>query len=479
MKKLASIWLLHFLLPAVSFSQIEKGIFVFRPKEIDVVLNNPGMGFTTFQRFNGDTLTTLNNNKAWTEGHTIVYQAFKGTLANKQHPQTSIAYWRVYWKYLEPEKGKYRWDLIDQGLATAQERGQTLMLRVPSYGSGDNDVPSWYREMVGKNNNWKYDNPVNKWLVDPEDARYVEDYGGFIQELAKRYDGHPALEAVDLAIVGAWGEGAGAELLTQKTREALVNSYTDYFKRTPLIVLLTDEKTNKYASSQAHVGWRVDCIGDLGFWAKDQNGWTHMYDYYPESIIKFGVKDDWKKAPISLEICGTLFRWKDQEGYNQQQVKYIFDQTLKWHISSFNGKSSPVPTEWEPLVNDWLKKMGYRFVLRKFSWPESVKRDNRLPFETWWENKGVAPCYRHFPLAIKLKNDKDSITFLTDADIRDWLPGDNVYDNSVFIPKNFTPGDYNVQVALVDPLTGKPKIQLAIEGKDSEGWYSLGKIKIE
>jgi hypothetical protein len=481
MKKSVLAYSLHIcvLLPTLSFSQIEQGTFVVRPKEIDVVLNNPGIGFTTFQRFNGDTLTTLNSNKGWTEGHPIVYETFKGKLDNKQHPQTSIAYWRVYWKYLEPEKGKYRWDLIEQALATAEERNQTLMLRVPSYGSGNNDVPLWYREMVGKNTNWKYNNPVNKWLVDPEDARYVEYYGGFIQELGKRYDGHPALEAVDLAIVGAWGEGAGAEMLTQKTREALVNSYTHYFKKTPLIVLLTDEKTNKYASSQANVGWRVDCIGDLGFWAKEQNGWTHMYDYYPESIIKFGVEDDWKKAPISLEICGTFFRWKDEEGYNQKQVKYIFDQTLKWHISSFNAKSSPVPAEWEPLVNDWLKKMGYRFVLRKFSCPDIIKRNSRLAFETWWENKGVAPCYKNYPLAIKLKNDKDSITFLTDADIREWLPGDNLYDNSVFIPKNFTPGDYNVQIAIVDFVTGKPKIQLAIEGKNADGWYALGKIKIE
>src|SRR5919112_1920966 len=86
------------LLPTFSFSQIEPEIFVSRPKEIDIVLNNPGIGFTTFQRFNGDTLTTLNNNKGWTEGHPIVYQKFNGSLINKQHPQTSIAYWRVYWK---------------------------------------------------------------------------------------------------------------------------------------------------------------------------------------------------------------------------------------------------------------------------------------------------------------------------------------------------------------------------------------------
>ena len=52
---------LFLLWPTLLFSQINSGTFVVRPKEIDDVLNNPGIGFTTFQRFNGDTLTTLNN----------------------------------------------------------------------------------------------------------------------------------------------------------------------------------------------------------------------------------------------------------------------------------------------------------------------------------------------------------------------------------------------------------------------------------
>lgn len=472
-----------------SFSQIKFGTLVVRPKEIDDILTNPGTGFTTFQRFNGDTLTTLNNKLRWTEGYPIVYQTFKGDLTNKQYPQTSIAYWRVYWKYLEPKKGKYQWDLIDQALATAQKRGQTLLLRVAPYGSlqpennnegiKDNDVPEWYRQMVGGNTSWKYNNPVNKWFVDPEDPRYAQYFGGFIKELGKRYDGNPKLEAVDLSIVGAWGEGAGSFMLSQKTREALINAYTDNFKKTPLIALLTDEKTNRYINDKVNAGWRVDCIGDLGFWAKDQNGWTHMYDYYPESIIKFDVMDAWKKAPISLEICGTFYWWKDLEGYTEKDVKYIFEQTLKWHISSFNAKSSPVPPEWEPLVNDWLKKMGYRFVLRKFSCSETVRRNSKLLFQTWWENKGVAPCYKNFLLAIRLKSTEDSIISLTAADIRKWLPGDNIYDSSIYIPKNIPQGYYELQIGIVDPTTRKPRVQLAIEGKDAEGWYDLGKIKID
>ena len=94
---------------------------IVRPKEIDDVLTNPGIGFMTFQRFNGD---ALNAGLKWTEGFPIAYQDFKGSLENRNHPDTSIAYFRVYWRYLEPEQGKFSWDLFDNALKTAHNRGQ-------------------------------------------------------------------------------------------------------------------------------------------------------------------------------------------------------------------------------------------------------------------------------------------------------------------------------------------------------------------
>ena len=76
---------------------------VVRPKQIDDVLTNPGIGFMTFQRFNGD---SLNEGLKWTEGFPIAYQEFKGSLENKDHPATSIAYFRIYWKFVEPARRK-------------------------------------------------------------------------------------------------------------------------------------------------------------------------------------------------------------------------------------------------------------------------------------------------------------------------------------------------------------------------------------
>ncbi|UCD50422.1 MAG: DUF4832 domain-containing protein [Phycisphaerales bacterium] len=453
------------LLALVSMPALGQETVTVRPQEIDDVLINPGIGFMTFQRFNGD---RLNEAKKWTEGYPIEYQDFDGNLENENHPLTSLAYFRVYWRFIEPLQDEYRWDLIDKALETAGTRGQTLLLRIAPYGTGaDNDVPDWYREMVGQE-----DLPVRKWRTDPEDPRYIQHFGDMVRDLGARYDGHPLLESVDLSIVGAWGEGEGSERLTQKTREALVDSYLEAFRQTYLVMLLTDAKTNRYGLSKRDVGWRVDCLGDMGGFSST---WCHMLDYYPQAIINFGMKDAWKKAPVTLEVCWVMQHWLD-EGWD---VDYIIDQSLKWHISSFNAKSSPVPEVWEPHVERWLKRMGYRFVLRKFTYPDSVKPGDKLAFTSWWENKGVAPCYRPFRLALRLKGPESSTILVTDADLRAWLPGDNLYDSTVTISTDTVPGEFDLEIAILDERFDEPHVKLAIAGRRQDGWYELGKINVQ
>jgi hypothetical protein len=74
-------------------------------------------------------------------------------------------------------------------------------------------VPDWYRAILGDESKKL---PIEKWRTDPEDPRYALHFGKMVRALGARYDGHPDLESIDLAIVGAWGEGAGSADLTQK-----------------------------------------------------------------------------------------------------------------------------------------------------------------------------------------------------------------------------------------------------------------------
>jgi hypothetical protein len=191
------------------------------------------------------------------------------------------------------------------------------------------------------------------------------------------------------------------------------------------------------------------------------------------------MSEAWKKAPVTLEICGTFLRWMEKQHYTEENVKYIFDQALKWHISSFNAKSSAVPEKYQPLVEEWLKKMGYRYVLRKFTFPPVVQPHGSLSFTTWWENKGVAPVYRNFRFALRLKNLKRTEVLVTDANLLTWLPGDIVYNDKVFLPYDLPEGTYELELAIISPTTNEPKVKLAIEDVNEEGWYPMGTILVQ
>jgi hypothetical protein len=92
----------------------------------------------------------------------------------------------------------------------------------------------------------------------------------------------------------------------------------------------------------------------------------------------------------------------------------------------------------------------------------------------WWFNAGVAPVYRDYLLALEVG---DTIVPL-DADIRQWLPGDSVYENTIPIPPELKPGKYRLRVALLNPQSRAPAIRLAIAGRQSDGWYDLGDIEV-
>lgn len=89
------------------------------------------------------------------------------------------------------------------------------------------------------------------------------------------------------------------------------------------------------------------------------------------------------------------------------------------------------------------------------------------------------PCYRRFPLALRLRAGEQTTMLVTTADVTSWLPGDNLFDSRVTIPPGTPPGDYELDLALVDPSSGQSKVKLAIAGIRPDGWYPTGKIRIE
>ena len=53
-----------------------------------------------------------------------------------------------------------------------------------------------------------------------------------------------------------------------------------------------------------------------------------------------------------------------------------------------------------------------------------------------------------------------------------------MYDDAVFIPADMPEGEYELQIGIIDRLSREPKVRLAIEDRQPDGWHNLGKIRI-
>ena len=296
-----------------------------------------------------------------------------------------------------------------------------------------------------------------------------------MREAGSRYDGNPYLDRVDISSVGYWGEGWSDYMPAFEHQRALIDIWLEAFKRTSLLMNFDQQEALTYGTGHG-AGWRLDCWGDMR--SNPTNGsasWCHMLDFYPQQIVRAGVEDVWKRSPVSLETCWVPGYWSEH-GWD---VDYILEQALRWHVTSVNVKSSVIPRAWKQKFEDFQKKMGYRFVLRRLEYPGTVRAGQMMPVHMWWLNAGVAPLYREYWLAVKLASQRASEALRVPVDLRRWLPGDAVFDGSLYVPSTLPAGAYRFRVALLDPRTGQPAVKLAIAGRLTDGWYDLGPISIE
>ena len=435
---------------------------VVRPTEIDDVLVNPGIGIETFQRFQGQ---PLNEGVRWSEVGPEVASTGASAAARVDFPASSVAYLRWFWSQLEPQRGTYRWSIIDDALAEARRHDQRLAIRIMPY-DNKNPMPDWYVKSGAKRANAPTDKDGAIWSPDANDPLYFKYWTALILEAGKRYDGHPDLNHVDVSTVGYWGEGWGPHLPEWSIQQQLIDVYFKAFPRTLLLMNFDALPALQYGVKLGG-GWRLDCWGDMG--APDRT-FAHMLDFYPQQLARGGLQDVWQTRPVALETCWVPEQWHQWKF----PLKPILDQALRWHASTINIKSSRIPTDWKNAFDTFQKQIGYRFVLKKLEYPSQVARGSMAAVNMWWFNAGVAPVYRRYTLALAIG---DAVIPL-EADIRRWLPGDAVYENTIPVPRELAPGRYPLRVGMLDPATLRPAIQLAMTGRQPDGWYHVGEIVV-
>jgi len=179
---------------------------------------------------------------------------------------------------------------------------------------------------------------------------------------------------------------------------------------------------------------------------------------------------------VQFEVCGVMQDWYDL-GFD---IDRILQKGLDWHMTVLNAKSSPVPPAWRPKVDAFLKKLGYRFVLRELTHTTEARPGGSMTVRSLWENKGVAPIYHPWPLAYRLRSNTDQVaaTWKSAANLMSWLPGSYDVDEVVTIPSGVPAGTYALDVAILTEDATAAHVELAIAGKRPDKWYPVSEVTI-
>ncbi len=240
-----------------------------------------------------------------------------------------------------------------------------------------------------------------------------------------------------------------------------------------------------------------------------------MLQGYPTYIRESGIQHSWKMAPVAFETCWDMRKWVN-DGWS---LRYIFNYALACHASVINNKSAPLPqgANVRPEIERFLRRLGYRFVLKELKHPTRVKVGKDFDILMKWQNVGSAPSYRPYELACRLEKEGVSLTCMTT--IKNLLPGSIEPFTSDFfkMPKDLPPGkmvpvtltfswwssdippgEYSLSIGVVDLYARpaavptdkwkaiealiqagfEPAIRLGIKGRAADGWYPLSKIQV-
>jgi len=449
---------------------------VVAPEETDEILANPGMGWETFHR----TSNQDKNLPAWI-------------------PST-VHYARWGWKELEPQPGKLNTAFLDKVLKETHESGQKLAFRVMccSTYKGRPYHPAWLKEIGGRELIADHNGVAPLPIPDMDDPIIVNAHLDFIKRLGEQYDGHPDIDHLDLGSIGWWGEwhlsgSKKCKLPTLENRMKVVDAYLTAFKKTPLVMLINGKECTAHAT-QHGAGWRCDSLGDLGSFAAK---WNHMHNAYPSWIRATRVEDVWKTAPIAYEPPKAVAEFVEK-GW---PLRWIFNYGLACHGSYFNGKSGRLPDneEFRQELERFLRRLGYRLVLKELRHPSQVQAGGKLEFAMNWQNVGSAPCYKPYRLAYRLTSGGgQKRVFLSNITVNRWLPGSiELFSKEFFkepkdlppgevaevrdaiqLPVGLAPGEYTVSLAVVGEKDEKPVVRLGIRGRGSDGWYPLSKVSV-
>ncbi|MBQ9765074.1 MAG: DUF4832 domain-containing protein [Lachnospiraceae bacterium] len=384
---------------------------------------------------------------------------------------TPLVYLPVYWSEFEPEEGKYDFEYINEeyNLEKWRSMGKRVVLRFVCDKPRDEahmDIPEWLYEKTADGT--FYDCSYGKgYSPDYGNEVFIEYHRKAIEALGREYGKDSFVTYVELGSLGHWGEwhvkySAGIKPLpSAEVCAQYIEPYIDAFPNAKLMMrrpytYVSDNGFGVYndmaGSSESTEEW-LSWINEGG--AYEVQGNKLPYTPYPNI---------WEDAPVGGEFTSSI-PMEELLGGSLEETISLLKQT---HMS-FIGPKIPNIDERaanSEAVDEILKNIGYRYGISKACFTHNAKT-GKLYMKLTVNNYGVAPMYYDWPLCVYICDAYGNILEkqVTDVKLSELAcDGQNITTAlTVDCKKLGIEGMPSVAVAIEDPDTGKPAVELDME----------------
>lgn len=301
----------------------------------------------------------------------------------------------------------------------------------------------------------------------------------FVQAFAERYDGDPRITAVQVGLLGLWGEwhqsGCDARAPSNAVKIAVRDAYKAAFTNTPLQIRYPRDPDSIGTSFGFHEDYfpsfTAPCV--YGFpECSDDGDWNLSYCY---QNVNPAAATNWHVNPISGE-----------SPLNSQKRAWTsdFDDVMTvlrdYHFSFLGPAGAHTTNGRQAMLNPMKRLLGYNYHIVRVDWPDAVSLGQPMPITLALTNSGAAPCYHPFTLEIALCATNGAPLWrqaLTNS-LRELIPDLHVEWNASVTPSNLPPGLYSLRIGILDPRTGEPGVRIQSAGEDANRRIVIGDVML-
>lgn len=428
----------------------------------------------------------------------------------------NLLYVDIKWSEIEPEKGVYSFDAIEEQYQFAKwkNKGTRMVLRFvmdnPNLDASGNpdikrmDIPEWlYNELEEENaegegagtfyNGQTILDMLGGCGFSPnyKSPKLLEYHNNVVKALAERYDDPSVCAYVEVGSLGHWAEfhtwptGTG-EFPDPELAQKYMQPYADYFKNVKVGI-------RKPYELAANNDWGLynDIFGvtsDGGTptfleWANTGN--TDMPGSTDEDIRKSAMPEWWKKNFSGGEFANGDFRGNAKTSTIAEVLDQIRDSHTTWlgPCSGCDLKKGQQDIDLY-LYNAQVMTdlMGYRYSVYSVSKYDKINKGEETPITLTINNSGVAPLYYDCPVTLFVRScETGDVVYekQLETDTREWLPGRTTVNTSVTLPSDLSPAEYTFFIKMETGDSMHQNIELAMDDKAEDGSCRLYSFSLE